>query len=435
MALSPIHDHPDRVSLSNELHARPFPEVTAPARAAHIAIMADGGADRDPDADRAHLRALLDRYGANHPAPGANHWSGTLGRAFLKWERHTEFMTYTLFADGQADQPFSGEIFSLFPRDWLAAAPGKLLTSALVRIGCVPDMEAALAELSGPLKTHFAPESLSISKVVDDAAMVMSDFRMHEGGHVRMAVLMQDGVGARRTGRIVQRMLEIETYKSASLLALPTARHVAGQVAALDRDLSGLVGQMAARDGKDGDTLDRLLAMSAEIERLSADTAFRFGARGAYSAIVSQRIEVLREVRVGGRQTLAEFMMRRFEPAMRTCESAESRLTGLAARTERAANLLRTRVDVGLARQNADLLSSMDSRAALQLRLQQTVEGLSVVAISYYAVGLAAYILAPFGEAAGIGKVVLLALVTPLVIGGVWLFLRRMRARLDKAEH
>ena len=58
-----------------------------------------------------------------------------------------------------------------------------------------------------------------------------------------------------------------------------------------------------------------------------------------------------------------------------------------------------------------------------------------MVAISYYAVGLAAYILAPFGEAAGIGKVVLLALVTPLVIGGVWLFLRRMRARLDKAEH
>ena len=430
MALSPIHDHPDRVALSNELHARPFPEVTAPARAAHIAIMADGGADRDPEADRAHLRALLDRYGAQHPAPDANHWSGRLGRAFLKWERHTEFMTYTLFADGLADQPYSGEIFALFPRDWLADAPGRLLTSALVRIGLVADMEAARAEVDGALKSHFAPESLSISRVVDDAATVLSDFRMQEDGHVRMAVLMAQGVGPRRTGRIVQRMLEIETYKSAALLALPPARKVASQVARLDADLSRLVGQMAARDGKDAETLDRLLTMSAEIERLGAETAFRFGARGAYDAIVNQRIDVLREQRVGGRQTLAEFMMRRFEPAMRTCESAETRLNALATRTERAANLLRTRVDVGLARQNADLLSSMDRRAGLQLRLQQTVEGLSVVAISYYAVGLAAYMLAPVAEVVGMGKPVLLALVTPAVIGLVWLFLRRMRARM-----
>ncbi|QPH55814.1 DUF3422 family protein [Pontivivens ytuae] len=432
MSLTALTDHPDRVALSNELHARPFPSLRAPARAAHVAVMSEGGAERDPEADRAHLRALLDRFGAQHPAPGANHWSGPVGRAFLKWERHTEFMTYTLFTDGLGDRPYSGELFAMFPEDWLASAPGTLLTSALVRVEQVADMAEAEARLADGLSDHFSNESLSVSRVVDDAAMIVSDFRMQESGHIRMAVLLAKGIGAQRTGRIVQRLLEIETYKTAALLALPTGREVAAKVIELDKDLSSLVAEMSGHDGEDAETLDRLLAMSAEIERIGADTAFRFGARGAYAAIVNQRIKVMREERVSGRQTFGEFMMRRFEPAMRTCESAERRLVGLAQRTERAANLLRTRVDVGLARQNADLLLSMNNRAAMQLRLQQTVEGLSVVAISYYAVGLVAYVVEPLGASVGLGEGTVLALITPPVVILVWTLLRRMRKRLER---
>ena len=102
---------------------------------------------------------------------------------------------------------------------------------------------------------------------------------------------------------------------------------------------------------------------------------------------------------MGGRQTFAEFMTRRFDPAMRTCRSAEERLADLSARAERAANLLRTRVDVANQAQNVEVLRAMDRRAALQLRLQETVEGLSVVAISYYAVNLAEHVFAPLCRA------------------------------------
>jgi uncharacterized membrane-anchored protein len=42
-------------------------------------------------------------------------------------------------------------------------------------------------------------------------------------------------------------------------------------------------------------------------------------------------------------------------------------------------------------RQNRQLLASMDRRARLQLRLQETVEGLSIAAITYYVVGLVGY--------------------------------------------
>ncbi len=425
-----LDDYPGRYALANELHARPFPELSAPCRALHIAIKApENAVDRDRERDRAHLLALLDRYGAPHPPPGANHYSGPIGRGFLKWELHTEFVTYTLFVDGVAEVPFSGAFLTLLPADWLAAAPGKLLLSCLVRVESVAP-EALDGVLEHDLSRWFVRESLAVSRVVDGEAVIAGDFRIDEKGHSRFAVLVRPGIGQRRLGRIVQRVLEIETYTVAALLALPVARAVATSTARLDRELSAIVGRMAEGAGEEAETLDGLLRMAAEIERIASASAFRFGAAGAYAAIVNQRIEVLREQRIGGRQLFAEFMMRRFDPAMRTCRSAKERLSELSDRAERAADLLRTRVDVANQAQNVEVLRAMDRRAALQLRLQETVEGLSVVAISYYALNLAAHVLAPVAEHFHVGESVLLAALTIPVVVVVWLLVRRIRSRL-----
>ena len=430
-----LDDYPDRYALSNELHARPFPELTAPCRALHIAIKEpENAADRDRERDRKHLLALLDRYGAPHPPPEASHYSGPLGRGFLKWELHTEFVTYTLFVPEVAEVPFSGELLSLFPADWLAAAPGKVLVSCLVRVESVAP-EAVEAVLERDIPKWFVPESLAVSRVVDGEAVIAGDFRIDEKGHSRFVVIAAPGIGRRRLGRIVQRVLEIETYTVGAMLTLPVARSVASSAARLDRELSAIVAEMAAGSGQETETLDGLLRMAAEIERIASTSAFRFGAAGAYEAIVNQRIAVLREERIGGRQLFAEFMTRRFDPAMRTCRSAKERLAELSDRAERAADLLRTRVDVANQAQNVEILQAMDRRAALQLRLQETVEGLSVVAISYYALSLAAYLVAPVAEHFRIGKSMLLALLTIPVVVVVWLLVRRIRSRLGhKAE-
>ena len=429
----PLEDYPERFALSNELHARPFPELEAPCRAVDVAIKKEkGAADRDRALDVKHLVALLDRYGAPHPAPGANHHSCKLGRGVLKWEQHTEFVTYTIFAGGVSDVPFDGTVHSMFPNDWLAAAPGKVLTSCLVRVEKTANQEAAAARVVETYGHWFIPESLAVASVLDWAAVIGGEFRIDEHGHVRFAVLACEGTGKRRLGRIVQRLLEIETYKSMAMLGLPQARAVSGKVAELDRELAQIVAQMAASRDEDQATLDRLLRISAEVELLSSSTAFRFGAAGAYEVIVSQRIDVLREERVQSRQTFGEFMMRRFDPAMRTCRSAQLRLTELSQRAERASNLLRTRVDVASSVQNVEVLRRMDERAALQLRLQETVEGLSVVAISYYAVNLAANLLKPLGASRGVGEGWVYAALTPLVVGLVWYMVRRIRARIEK---
>lgn len=426
--MAPIDDHPLRYALSNELHARPFPVLTAPCRAAYLAIKPEtDAAARDREADRAHLIALLDRFGAPHPQPGATHYFGEIGRHKLKWESHTEFVTYTIFGDGVADRPFDAATFSVFPEDWLAAAPGVRITSALVRVELLGDDAAIVDKVDG----WFVPESLAISRVLDDAAVMAGDFRIDEAGHMRFAVFIRPGTGPRRAGRIVQRVCEIETYKAMSMLGLARVRSMGAQMGGIDQTLTRLMGDMAGGDTPADKTLKSLLAVSSELENLITQSSFRFGATGAYEAIVNQRIEILREAHFEGRQTWGEFMMRRFDPAMRTVKATEARLHAMSERAARAGSLLGTRVDVDRSAQNQELLESMDRRADLQLRLQKTVEGLSVVAISYYAVNLATYMLAPFGAELGLSKVIITALATPLVIGLVWLLIRRIRRSME----
>ena len=411
-----IADHPQRYATVNELHARPFPALEAPCTAVYLAIKEPvHAANRDRGLDRAHLLALLDRHASAHPQPEATHFSGPIGRADLKWESHTEFVTYSAFTKGLSPRPFDPSEAEVFPEEWLAAAPGKRLTSVLIRVEMLPDdTEAVLAKLDD----WFVPESLAVSRVVDGAAIVAGDFRIDPAGHMRFAVFVRPGTGARRVGRIVQRLCEIETYRGMSMLGLVRSRELSARLNALDPKLSTLVSGLDSAEPSPEAALHELLTISAELESLAVQFSFRFGATAAYEAIVNQRIEVLREQRIQGRQTFGEFMMRRYDPAMRTVKSAEGRLQGMAERAQRAAELLRTRVDVERSAQNQKLLESMDRRADLQLRLQRTVEGLSVVAISYYAVNLAVYALEPAAEAVHIGHGVLMSILTPLVLLG-----------------
>ncbi|MCT4558909.1 MAG: DUF3422 domain-containing protein [Pelagimonas sp.] len=428
-----IQDHPLRYNLANELHARPFPSLTPPCRAVFLAIKASqNAAQRDRDYDLKHLVALLDRYGAPHPQPGATHFSTQIGQHTLKWEQHTEFVTYTVFLSGKGTRAFDPVDFDVFPEEWLAEAPGVRVTSALIRV--VP--RKSDEEVAHRLKDWFVGESLAVSDVLDGEATVAADFRIDPAGHQRMAVFVRDGVGARRVGRVTQRLCEIETYKAVSMLGFSRVKTLGPRMGQLDTELNALMRDMTAATGAEGGdekTLGDLLQISSELEQISADTSFRFGATEAYEAIVHQRIQVLRETRFMGRQTFREFMMRRYDPAMRTVNSSQRRLDSMTQRATRAADLLRTRVEVQRSAQNQQLLETMNQRAELQLQLQKTVEGLSVVAISYYAVSLVSYLAYPLATPLGLSKGMLTAIVTLPVVLVVWLMVRRIRHHVEGA--
>jgi len=423
--MSESQDHPLRYQMANELHARPYPTLSAPCHAVYLAIKDPlDAANRDRAQDRAHLLDLLDRFGAAHPPPDATHFFCDLGAYRLKWELHTEFVTYTIFADGLTERPFDPAAFDVFGADWLAAIPGKRLTSALIR---VEEMPKTAKQVETRVKDSFVAESIAVSYTLDRNAIVAGDYRIDSAGHLRFAIFVKAGTGERRIGRTLQRLCEIETYKAMSMLALPKARDLSNQLAKVDAQVSDLVGHIKGSGRSEEDVLSELLGISADLEDQTARCSFRFGATRAYGAIVNERVTSLREERFGGRQTFSEFMSRRFDPAMRTVRSAEEHLVSMSERVMRVASLLRTRVEVERSAQNQALLESMDKRADLQLRLQRTVEGLSVVAISYYAINLVTYGAYPIAKVVGLDKTMLSAIATPVVLLAVWWTVRRIR--------
>ncbi|MBF0304716.1 MAG: DUF3422 domain-containing protein [Alphaproteobacteria bacterium] len=422
-AVSLPPSHPLRERLAAEVHARPYELLTAPVRASHLALVT-GEALRD--ADRLALDALCARFGVAPPPAGANYFSLESGPFRLRWERHTEFSTYTLFRFEPFDEPFAATALDLAPPDWLSGLPGELLVGLHLAIETVERPAAALSSL-------FDGNQVIGSQVMGGAARAWTDCRIHGDGFGRVLVRDQ-GLTLGQAGRLVQRLLEIETYRMMALLAFPVAGQAAVGISRIEAGLGGVVERMAApAGGDDRALLEELMRLAAESEALTAASAYRFSAARAYWDIVRRRVEELREERIAGTQTIAEFMDRRLAPAMATAQWTAERQTALATRVVRTGDLLRTRVDIALEEKNRDLLASMNRRAELQLRLQETVEGLSVVAISYYLIGLVGYA-AKGLKAAGVPvDAEIAALVSlPIILGAVWAGTRRLRRAVGK---
>ena len=423
-----------RAALNNEVHARPFAALEAPERVSHLAVLwGDGGAP----ADFAHLAALCEKSGVAPPPGTATHFAAEFGAFRLKWERHTEFSTYTFlragpFSGPAGDDPFADPAIARVPQAWLAHLPGSVLVA--VHLALLP---IASAENDAELVARtLVPDTTAGSLIAGGGAMAYTDFRLHEDGFGRILV-REIRLSARQAGRMMQRLLEIETYRMMALLALPAAREHGAAIDAIGAELARITQDIAGASGLDDERrlLDRLVRLSAEAERIASATTFRFGAGRAYYALVRRRIEELREQRVEGMQTIGEFMDRRLAPAMRTCESVGERLEAISTRLARVSALLRARVDVALEAQNRDLLASMNRRARLQLRLQQTVEGLSVAAISYYVVGLVAYA-AKAAKGAGIPvdpDIAAGVAILPVALA-VWFAIRRLHHRIKGGE-
>jgi uncharacterized membrane-anchored protein len=189
-----------------------------------------------------------------------------------------------------------------------------------------------------------------------------------------------------QAGRVVQRLLEIETYRMTALLALPLVQELAPQIRQIQAGMSEITARLPLVEGLDEtrDMLTRLSQLWAEVEEITARTSFRFDATRAYYELVQRRTQRLREERIEGLQTIGEFLDLRLAPAMATCAATSTRIETLARRLERASSLLSTQVNVALEGQNRDLLANMDQRGAMQSRLQRILEVISICALTYY---------------------------------------------------
>jgi len=386
-------DHPLRIELNDEAHARPSEALTAPLRLTFLALYSDASLR---EREWQHVSALARRYGAPPPSPRAKHYSADLGPFRIKWERHSEFTRYKFIVTGAGDDPFDAPALQAVPADWLAELPGQMMVAThAALLPARPDLPDPLDPLD-PLDhesiahRHFGGNVLVGAGIAGGAGIALTDFCVRDG--FSRVLLLDRSLTPRQAGRIMQRLLEIDTYRLMALLALPVAQGLTPWLSSAEGELAQITTLLVDSDETNEPVLlDRLTRLEAEIESRESAHHYRFTAAAAYYELVQRRIEELREVRIQGLQNFQEFTERRLAPAMYTCRSVGARLESLSQRIARATQLLSTRVDVSRERQNQQVLESMNRRAEAQLRLQQTVEGLSAAAITYYGVGIVGY--------------------------------------------
>jgi uncharacterized membrane-anchored protein len=423
-----LQQHPQRAALHNEVHARPPQALVAPLAISHLVMVCDLA---QREASRAHIAALLHDLHLPLPDPQASHFRMDLGQFHIRWELHTEFVSWTFMCALVSER--LGEVepepaFKAVPQSWLAALPGQCLSSLNLWVTPSPAFGA-----SALIKQLLLEDSLLASRVAGGAAEVYTDFCMRSDGSSRM-LLLTGNLSPRRLGRLVQRLLEIETYRMAALLGLPAAREASTILASAERELAELASAIRSATAQDEPLLlDRLTKLAGQVESQHAATHSRFSASAAYFELVDKRISDIDEAALPGMQTIGEFMDRRLSPARSTCAWATRRQDALSQRVSRISNLLRTRVEIEQQQSSQALLATMNSRQHMQLKLQSTVEGLSVAAITYYIVGLISY-LAKAGHSVGWpwSAESTSALAIPVVALAVWWSLRRLHHRVFK---
>ena len=447
MTLKLPNNDPQRDLLHNEVHARPVGPIQQPAVAFCLAVINKGHSVAD---ELAHL-AQIDPSVLEPQKGAANFLRLELPWGSLRWERHTEFTRYTLVhtfdpADLLSDEdPITTRLtrvraltddFLAAQSDWISQVPGQTFSAVEVVVLGVDEV-ADLAESNYSAGCEWFGHETVFASLLGNRqhTLGLTDFKVNASGVERFLVMTRPQTRASRVGRTAQRLMEMEIYRMMALRGLPVAQRLSAELGDAELALASITHDVESQSIGDHELLDQLAKLAAAVERANATHNYRFSATRAYDEIFTQRVNELREAPVPGIQTLGEFMQRRLSPAIATVAATAQRLESLSERISRTGDLLRTRVDIAAEQQNQELLEQLAKGQTLQLRLQQTVEGLSIAAISYYMVSLINY----FAKAGkGLSWIPLSAetitgiAIVPVVLG-VWILTRRTHQLIRKS--
>ena len=419
--------HPLKNALVNELHNRPFPVVSLPAQISSLVFLHNG--NRQSELDK--LTELAQLY--NVPGPSESDSTDCYYQSFktfdLRWEFHNEFSTYTVIRQGSAEQKFFHNAFSQIDNDWLSGIEGQLIAANHIDLR----QGDSVAKTAGTIAEQFNGQRLVGGTIYDGHATIWTSVQADSDGFIRTLVV-DEGLDASQAGRVIRNLLEIAAYRSMTLLALPTARLLMPEVRQLEQrlvDTNDKLNKLVTLEDEQN-LMDELIAEATQLEKLVADHNFRFSASEAYFNLTESRLDMLREKKIPAIRTLKQFHARRFIPAFNTCMSVVKRKENLSKRISRTSELLHLRLQLSLETQNQKLLASMDRRSETQLRLQQTVEGLSVVAMTYYSMSLISLLTKPLSieDYLPISQPLALAIATPIVLFGAILVVVRIRKKL-----
>ena len=422
---------PERRTLNDDIHARPYLELNPPEQISYLALMVCRD-ERQREAE--HLQRLCDHFGLPDPLNlDSKDIFVNFGQFRLKMEVHAEYTHYKFIRESNPMDPFADPPIQLVPGDWLSGLPGKVLVG--IHVAVLDETHSKLNLAPENLPQFFDGNRLIGGKIAGGNGAAYSDFLIHADGFSRMLIIDHQFAPG-QSGRSLQRLLEIETYRMLALLGLPKAKAIMPELPEADLQLVKLTAALDEDDGQSDETLlDELTRLAATIENKVSATYARFNATRNYASLVHTRLEQLRESKIEGIPSFNEFLERRLNPAINTCNSVDHWLHQLAQRISNINQLLLTRIDVRRKQQNQDILESLNRRAKTQLRLQQAIEGLSVMAITYTAVSLLGVLLGGFKSIGlHINSELFMALFLPVIGYYVYQGVVRLHQTIEQEE-
>ncbi len=173
-------NHPARIELNDEVHARPPEALIPPCSISFLAL-----AVRDGEKQQAWLQLceLAKRFNVTPPPEGANHFSADFGPFRLKCERHSEYIRFKFIVEGSFSfaEPAIGKV----PEDWVAGLPGQTL--AATNILFMPG-EPAPSDADTISAQYFDGNTLVGASVAGGNARAYTDFRVRPDGFGRLLV-------------------------------------------------------------------------------------------------------------------------------------------------------------------------------------------------------------------------------------------------------
>lgn len=427
-------EHPLRRVLSDELHARKFHNFKGTGRFIRYVYFTQGDDKHLLDEINALLASLsLSAMGADEKFIRLE----ADGFA-VRVERHTEFMSLSLIDND--DKPVTGfhkkafdeAAFPHLPFAQIKALNHLVFHAMWLEICQAPKKRATAKQMEEALQGR----SVAGDEISSSGGQLYASFDIDDKGYSRLA-LMNETIADFRMGRVLQRVMEMETYRLMALLSLPKVKHHMPALDKVEEELRAATRMLAkvqhddaaAQNVTEADALlSQLTGLAADIEQIYSETSYRFSASLAYQDIVTARIASLKTSRLDGYQSIGGFLSKRMQPAMQSVTAFSKRMEHLSKRISRAGQLQRSQTELSLQIQNRDLLKSMNERTSAQLRLQQTVEGLSLAALTYYGVGLVGYVAE--GLPLGISSTMVKAAAVPLVATFAYLLIKRVRHAL-----
>lgn len=432
-----MREHPLRHELLDEIHARSFSDFTGRGRFIRYIYLT-------PDGDKPLLDYISTFLKANGQAaiqPDMKFLRIDFDGYAMRVERHTEFLTISMVEKGLpkkaglAPGAFDPSALPYLPFDWISQMPCDVFHAIWLEVGGKPEFKLTQHDATNILASRAAPGNL----ISHGAGQLHLSFDRDENGFTR-AVLFNNKIVAARMGRLLQRVMELETYRMLAMMGLATTKSYGAVLNKMDNALNALTQDISATiESPNADMrglLSKLSVISATLEKTSAETGFRMSATKAYRDLFMARLHGLQLSYLEGHQGLVGFTDRRMMPAMQTCEAFSKRLERTTARASRAGQLIQTETESKIQEQNRDLLMSMDRRASTQIKLQQAVEGFSIAALTYYGVGLVGHLVAglPLAEL-GLDATIVKALAVPIIGITVWTLVRRASRRVTRDDN